>query len=155
MKSVQEKLEEALQTKQLTAITKALSEIANALAYELRPPYTEVLHFAARFENERYAIEFTAELSLQYSSSERQDEGLVFTVQFKGEAYADSPNPPIDELFYAGEVDSLLLYGYGTRWSGESIATPRKFSENLEVHSPSLVIIRLSDFIEQIAEMRY
>ena len=53
MKSVQEKLRDALQTKQLTAITKALGEIANALAYELRPPYTEVQHFTATPKRKR------------------------------------------------------------------------------------------------------
>jgi len=68
MKNMLNNLQDALQERRLTAVTKALSELTERLAYQLRPPYTEVLHFTAREEDDRYAIEFAAKLHLHYSS---------------------------------------------------------------------------------------
>jgi hypothetical protein len=152
MKNMLNNLQDALQERRLTAVTKALSELTERLAYQLRPPYTEVLHFTAREEDDRYAIEFGAKLHLHYSSLEKQNEGLVFTVGFEGEAYADSPNPSLHELFYAAVVNSVSLYAYGTRWKGKSIPTPREFAENLEVRSQTLLLVELKDLLGQTAE---
>ena len=80
MKNMLNNLQDALQERRLTAVTKALSELTERLAYQLRPPYTEVMHFLAREEDDRYAIEFAAKLHLHYSSLGKQNEGLVFTV---------------------------------------------------------------------------
>ena len=83
MKNMLNNLQDALQDRRLTTVTKALSELAERLAYQLRPPYTEVLHFIAREEDDRYTIEFAAKLHLRYSSLEKQNEGRVFTVEFE------------------------------------------------------------------------
>jgi hypothetical protein len=57
------------------------------------------MQFKAREERDRFATQFSAKLYLHYCSLQTEDEGLVFTVQFGGEAYADLPNPPIHELW--------------------------------------------------------
>lgn len=132
MKGVQG-LAEALQSKSLTALTRALSDVADGLGYQLRPPYTEVLHMKATVDATQFAIRFQARLHLHYSNLESTPEGLVFTIEFGGEALSDSPAPPTHELFYAGAVQSLKAYGYGSRWKGSSISTPQLFRKNLEV----------------------
>src|SRR3990172_12482255 len=104
MRNMLNNLQDALQMKRLAAVTKALSELAERLAYQLRSPYAKVLHFIAR-EDDRYAIEFAAKLHLHYSSLGKQNEGLVFMVEFERDAYADSPNPSLHELFYAAVVN--------------------------------------------------
>ena len=146
-------LQDALQTRRLTTVTKALGELGEKLAYQLRPPYTEILQFKASEEDDRFAVEFSAKLHLHYANLQNRDEGLVFLLQFSGEASADSPNPPIHDLFDAGVVDSLLVYGYGSRWMGRSEETPRPFAENLDVTSPALVAIDLKDLPEQLSKM--
>ena len=132
-KSYLTKLKSAIRTKSLTAITKALGDLAERLGYQLKPPYTEVMNFRAKEAEERFTVEFTAKLHLHYSSLARADEGLVFVVAFSGEALTDSPTPPIRELFYAATVNSLSMYGYGSRWPGNTIKTPAEYHENLEV----------------------
>src|SRR3990172_2660601 len=112
MRNMLNNLQDALQTKRLAAVTKALSELAERLAYQLRSTYTEVLRFIAREEDDRYAIEFAAKLHLHYSSLGKQNEGLVFMVEFERDAYADSPNPSLHELFYAAVVNSVSSYAY-------------------------------------------
>ena len=139
------KLQDALQTRQLTAVTKALGKLAEKLAYQLKPPYTEILQFKANEEYDRFTIEFSAKLHLHYANPQKRAEGLVFLLQFSGEASADSPNPPIHELFYAGLIDSLLVYGYGPRWKGKSEETSKACAKNLDVTSPTLVAIELKD----------
>ncbi len=106
MKGVKE-VEAALKTKSLTALTQALSELCEELAYQLKPPYTEILQFRAQEESERFAVEFNARLYLHYASLGSCPEGLVFTISFGGPAIADSPAPPIHELFYAALVESF------------------------------------------------
>ena len=101
MKGVTE-FKEALESKSLTALTKALSEIADQLAYQLKPPYTEILDFRAREQSGRFSVHFSAKLYLHYSSLASQVEGLLFIIQFGGDALSDTPTPPSDELFYAG-----------------------------------------------------
>jgi hypothetical protein len=144
------RLQVALESARLNSLTRALSELAGKMAYQIKPPYTEVVHLRAREELRRFAIQFSAKLHLHYSSLRTHDEGLVFTVGFSGEAYADSPNPPIDELFAAGLVDSFIVYGYGKRWSGRTIPTPDQFAKNLEVTSRTLNQISTSDFLARI-----
>jgi len=133
----------------VSSVTQALSELAEKLGYQLKPPYTEVMELKAKQEENRFAIHFSAKLHLHYSRLQTQNEGLVFTLQFGGEAYADSPNPPVDELFAAGVVDSLFVYGYGSNWPGQTIHTPDKLTQNLEVKSRKLNRIAIDDFLKQ------
>jgi hypothetical protein len=133
------RLEVAIQSKKLNSVTQALGELARRLRYELHPPFTEVIHLKAEEKEERFAVQFSAKLNLHYSSPQMQD-GLVFTLEFGGQGYADSPNPPVDELFAAGLVDSFAVYGYGEKWPGQSIPTPLELMDRLEVSSPTLVV---------------
>lgn len=151
MKGVSE-LKEALQAKSVTALTKALSELAAELAYELKPPYTEILEFKAKEENDMFAVHFQAELDLHYSNLASQQEGLVFVIQFGGDAFSDSPTPPIHELFYAGVVESFSIYGYGSRWKGTAITADQKFMRNLEVSSKTLNDIDGDRFFQLLPE---
>ena len=151
MKLAQSELEEALQSRKLNSVTRALSELAERLAYQLKPPYTEVIQLRAEEDGQRYAIQFSARLHLHYSDFQTQREGLVFTVQFSGEAYADSPNPPIQELFATALVDSLVVFGYGKEWAGEVVPTPDQFAKNLEVGSLTFNQIPTAVFLEKIA----
>lgn len=151
MKLAQSGLEEALQSRILNHVTRALSELAETLAYQLKPPYTEVTQLRAEEDGQRYAIQFSARLHLHYSAIQTQREGLVFTVQFSGGAYADSPNPPVEELFATALVDSFVVFGYGNEWAGEVIPTPEQFAKNLEVSSQTLNQIPTAFFLEKIA----
>jgi len=150
MKSAQNRLQDALQSRRLDSVTQALGELAEKLAYQLKPSYTEVIHLRAEEDRHHFAIQFSAKLHLHYSSLQSRDEGLVFTVQFSGEAYADSPNPPIHELFAAGLLDSFVVYGYGRKWAGQVIATADQFWQNLEVPSRTVNQIPTDDFLEKI-----
>ena len=132
MKAVTD-LREALQTKSLTALTKALSELADVLAYELKPPNTEILKFKAQEDGADFALTFEALLHLHYSSVGSHPEGVIFAVRFSGDALSESPTPPIHELFYAGVVESFRVYGYGTRWKGKTILKPPELMKNLDV----------------------
>jgi hypothetical protein len=144
------KLRVALQSREVSSVTQALSELAEKLAYQLEPPYTEVMQLKAKQEGNRFAIQFSARLHLHYLSLQTRDEGLVFILQFSGEAYADSPAPPVDELFAAGVVDSLHVYAYGSNWLGETIPTPDQLSQNLEVKSRTVNRISIDDFLKKI-----
>jgi len=146
----QDKLRVALQSRELNSITRALREFSEKLGYQLKPPYTEVLHLEAEEEGNRFAIQFSANLYLHYSKIPTGNEGLVFTLGFSGEAYSDSPNPPVDELFGAGVADSLSVCAYGSKWSGETIATPDLFAKNLEVASPTLMRISMDELLKRI-----
>jgi len=150
MSIARNKLRVALQNREVTSVTQALNEIAEKLAYQLKPPYTEVMELKAKQEENRFAIEFSAKLHLHYSRLQTQDEGLVFTLQFSGEAYADSPNPPIDELFASGVADSLFVYGYGSNWPGQTISTPDQLTQNLEVKSRTLNRMSIDDLLKKI-----
>jgi hypothetical protein len=152
MKPNLKKLEEAVRDKSLTPLTKALGELADELGYQLKPPYTEVLNLKAKEEDDRFGVKFTAELHLHYSTLERSDEDLIFVVRFGGEAPADSPAPPIDQLFYAAVVESLTVYGYGSRWQGTILTTPAKYRENLEVTADRLSRIELADLYRSMGE---
>ncbi len=154
MKRAQSELEEALQSRELNRVTRALSELAGKLAYQLKPPYTEVIQLRAEEDGQRYAIRFSARLHLHYSDIQTQSEGLVFTVQFSGDAYADSPNPPIQELFAAALLDSFVVFGYGNEWAGQVVPTPDQFAKNLEVNSLTLNQIPTAVFLEKIAASR-
>ncbi len=153
MKGVHE-LAGALESKSLTALTRALNEIADRLGYQLRPPYTEILQLKATEETTQFAIAFQARLYLHYSILGSSPEGLVFTIKFGGEALSDSPAPPTHELFYAGLVQSFQVYGYGSRWSGRSIATPEVFRENLEVAPRTIIAVDIDSFYRMLPEHR-
>ena len=136
----------ALHGKSLTNLTKVLAEVAEELAYQLKPPYTEVKRYKASEEADNFAIDFSASLYLHYFSLTTNSEGLVFVVDFRGNAIAESPSPPIHELFYAARVERLRIYGYGGRWRGRTIPTNESIARNLEVSSNALDQMELSDF---------
>jgi len=138
------RLEAAIAERSLTGLTKALGELANQLGYQLKLPYTEILNFKAIEQGDRFTIRFSAKLHLHYSSFEHRDEGLIFVVKFGGEALAESPEPPIHELFYAAIVDSLSVYGYGSRWHGEILRTPAEYGKNLDITAEYLNQIQLA-----------
>ncbi len=153
MKDVSE-LHEALKSKSLTALTQALSEVADGLAYQLRPPFTEILQFKAHEEGGRFNIHFQARLYLHYSNPGGTPEGLVFTIKFGGDALSDSPSPPVHELFYAGIMESFQVCGYGSRWTGTKIATPLAFRKNLEVPSKTIIEIGIDSFYKALSRQR-
>jgi hypothetical protein len=140
------KLMEAVQSRSVSAITKAVADLADEIDFQLKPPYTELKEFKAREEGERFIIRFAAKLCLHYSGFGKRSEGFVLVVEFSGEAFAESPSPPLHELFYAEKAEMLSVYGYGGLWRGEAIATPVEFAKNLEVNSPALVQMNLQDF---------
>jgi hypothetical protein len=145
MSSGSAKLQSAIQSRSLGDLTKAIGELADRLGYQLRPPFTQVKRFTSKEDAERFSIQFEGQLSLHYTGPGRQDEGLIFSVGFSGSALADTPTPPINELFYAASVDSMSVYGYGARWKGETITTPNEFSENLEVAVNALSKVEMRD----------
>ncbi len=153
MKSVSE-LKEALRSKSLTSLTKALGELAEGLAYQLKFPYTEILQFRAQEEGGRYAVHFEAKLHLHYSNLGSSPEGLIFATKFDGDALSDSPTPPIHELFYAGVVESFQVYGYGSRWTGTIVAIPDDLAKNLEVASKTISAIDIDRFYQLLQEPR-
>jgi len=149
MKGVKE-LDEAVKAKSLTALTRALSHLAEELSYQLKPPFTKIIEFKAKEQAGRFVLHFEAELGLHYCNLGDQQEGLVFTVRFGGSALSDSPSPPIDELFNAGKVRSLHVYGYGAAWKGNAITSPQEFIKELEVSSKLLNEINVDSFFQQL-----
>lgn len=152
MKGVTE-FKKALESKSLTDLTKALSEIAGQLAYQLKPPYTEILDFRAREQSGRFSVHFSAKLYLHYSSLASQVEGLLFIIQFGGDALSDTPTPPSDELFYAGVVESFRVHAYGSKFIGPVITVSEEVAKNLEVPSKALTDIDVNRFVQQLQRM--
>ncbi|MGA8904893.1 MAG: hypothetical protein WB661_07785 [Candidatus Bathyarchaeia archaeon] len=149
MKGVKE-LKEAVKAKSLTTLTKALSQFAEALGYQLKPPFTQIIEFKAKEQTAGFALRFEAELGLHYCNLTNQQEGLVFVIRFGGSALSDSPSPPIHELFYAGVVRSFHVYGYGGAWKGNAIAAHHEFMRELEVSSKLLNEIDVDSFFRQL-----
>jgi len=149
MKNAKE-LGEALKAKSLTGLTKALSNLAEKLGYELKPPFTQIIELKAKEERGRFALRFEASLALHYCNLANQQEGVVFDIQFGGSAIADSPSPPIDELFYAGIVRRFQVYGYGSGWKGKEVATQKRFMDELEVSSNFMNEIDVDSFFQQL-----
>lgn len=139
-------LKAAVQSKSLGSLTKDLGKIAEELAYQLKPPHTEIKQYKAAEEAEHYAIGFSATLHLHYFSPVNTSEGLVFAIDFVGDALADSSNPPIHELFYASRVEGLRIYGYGARWRGRTVPIDECLRRNLEVTSKTLDEMELDHF---------
>ena len=152
MKGVTE-FKNALENKSLIALTKALSEIADQLAYQLKPPYTEILDFRAREQSGRFSIQFSAKLYLHYSSLASQVEGLLFIIQFGGDALSDTPTPSSDELFYAGVVESFRVHAYGSKRIGPAITVSEEVAKNLELPSKTLTDIEVNRFVKQLQRM--
>jgi hypothetical protein len=138
-------LKEALESKSLTALTKAIGRVANSLAYALKPPHTEVLQLSSKEESDGYSVRFEARLRLHYSASE---DGLVFIIEFGGDALSDTPSPLLHDLFYAAVVRQVNVYGYGSAWMGKTIATPQEFTQHLEVTSPTVNEIEMNEFFD-------
>jgi hypothetical protein len=151
MKGVKE-FEKALESKSPTGLTKALSRIADELGYQLKPPYTEIRDFRARERSGRFSVKFDAKLHLHYSTLASCREGLLFIIQFGGKALSDTPNPPADELFYAGVVKSVRVYGYGTKWAGRAVTVAQEIMNNLEVPLKKLVNVGPHHFIQQLQD---
>ncbi|MGD0689813.1 MAG: hypothetical protein ABSA50_08585 [Candidatus Bathyarchaeia archaeon] len=143
---------EALESKSLTALTTALRDIADQLAYQLKPPYTEILDFRAREQSGRFSVHFRAKLYLHYSLAS-QVGGLLFIIQFGGDALSDTPTPPSDELFYAGMVESFRVHAYGSKWIGPTITVSQEVAKNLEVPSKVLADIDVDRFVQQLQRM--
>ena len=141
---------EQLQTKSLSHLTKSLGEIADALAYQLIPPYTEINHLKAEEESGRYILQFQGNLKLPYQSLQRPDEGLIFWIDFAGEAISEEPNTPIHELLYAASVKSMTIYGYGERWPGTIVELPREFLGAIEVPNSALKKVGLDAFFQKL-----
>lgn len=139
-----------MRTTSLHAIAKAVGHLAEEAGFQLQPPYTEMRELKAREEGERFAVQFTGRTYLHHSSLEKQNEGFVLAVEFSGRAYADSPTPPLHELFNAAVIDSILVYGYGRRWKGKTIVTPIEFAKNLEVTSSELTKVEIEDFLQAL-----
>lgn len=142
------RLKQALETKSLTALTKALGEIAQEFAFQLKPPYTEILEFKAKEEAGRFALHFRAKLYLHYSRLADPQSGLIFVIRFDGDALSDSPAPPLPDLFYAGNVGLFRVYAYGTRWKGEPTIGRLEFVESLELPAETLYEIGVDRFCE-------
>jgi hypothetical protein len=142
--------EKALRSKFPTELTKALREMADELGYRLKPPYTEITDFRSKQGADRFVVHFNAILYLHYSAVANSTEGLLFMIQFGGKALSSTPNPPADELFYAGVVKSLRIYGYGSRWLGRAVTVPQDISSNLELASEKLVTIGPHHFVQQL-----
>jgi hypothetical protein len=143
-------LEEALESKSLTALTKAISIIADRLGYQLKPPHTDVGKITATEEADECHVHFEARLYLHYSA---HSDGLVFTIEFGGDAVTETPTPLLYELFYAAVVKEMRVYGYGSKWSGKSIATPQEFRMNLELTSPTINEMELREFLSTLQRM--
>jgi len=148
------KFRNSIQTKSLSQLTKTLGEIADLLAFQLKPPYTEIKQFKAQEEDDRYFLRFQGTLRLPYQSLERPDEGLIFYVDFAGEAMSDVPNPPIYELLYAASVTSLTIFGYDDRWPGESAEAQRDLLNGLEVPDSTVKKVKL-DSLFVILDEKY
>lgn len=142
------RLKEAVHSGCLTAFTKAVGDLAEEAGFQLRAPYTVIKELKANEEGEGFTVQFTARTCLHYSCS--MNEGFVLAVEFSGRAYADSPNPPIHELFNAATIDSILVYGYGRRWKGKNITTPTELAKNLEVTSSELIKMELEEFLQAV-----
>jgi hypothetical protein len=144
-------LKAALESKSLTAVTKAIGRIAENLGYQLKPPYTEVLHFTSNEEDEDYSVHFEARLRLHYC---KPDEGFVFVIEFRGDALSDTPTPLLHDLFYAAVVEVVEVYGYGFQWKGKSVVTPQEFTQQLEVTLPTVNRIELNEFYDILQGVR-
>ena len=144
-------LKEALESKSLTALTKAIGRIANSLAYGLKPPHTELLQLTSKEEGDGYSTHFEARLHLHYCTREN---GLVFKIEFGGDALSDTPSPLLHDLFYAAVVKQVNVYGYGPAWSGKTIATPQEFKQHLEVNSPTVKEIEMKEFFDILQGVR-
>jgi hypothetical protein len=140
----------ALKSKSPTGLTKALSQKAGELGYRLRSPYTVVTDFRAKQQSGGYSVSFNAKLYLHYSALDNRTEGLLFIVQFGGKALSNTPNPPADELFYAGVVKSVRVYGYGSRWVGPEATVSQEIMDNLELPSKSIMNIGPDRFVKQV-----
>jgi hypothetical protein len=142
------KLKEALTAKSLTALTKAISELAEQMAYQLRPPFTEMLAFKAKEKQDRFVIHFGAVLHLHYASLAWKKEGLIFRIRFQGDALSDTPHPALPDLFYAGVIESLEIFGYGDSWKGRERQLEPELSKQLEVPSTMVNELDLDRFYE-------
>ncbi len=144
-------LNAALDSRKLGFITQALDEVREWLRYQLKPPYTEIVRLKADEEPLHFAVEFTARLYLHYAGVQKESEGLVFSMQFSGATYTDSPSPPVDELFNAGLMDAFEVYGYGRRWEGEAISIPGELLQKLEIPAQTLNRIPIQEFLNKIS----
>ncbi|MGA2784681.1 MAG: hypothetical protein ABSF09_08300 [Candidatus Bathyarchaeia archaeon] len=139
------KIKSAIQSKSLTELTKAISELGDELAYQLRPPNTEVTQFRSKEENDCYILHFSASLQLCYSSMVTH-EGIIFVIEFDGDARSEEPTPPMHELFYAAIVRAITIYAYGKKWTGRPIPTPSALSRSLDLKDPTIMSLSLDDF---------
>lgn len=143
-------LRQAIKTKSVAILTKVIGRLAEELAYRLTLPHTEIIEFKSKKYVDRYRIHFSAISRLSYNASKTQDEGLVFAINFGGDAISDMPVPPIHELFYAGKITSLRVYGYGDNWVGKRIRTPVELRQLLDLKIATVNLIKIQDFCSQL-----
>jgi hypothetical protein len=141
---------EAIESKSVTTLTNAIGKLAEELAYHLTLPYTEIIEFKSKEQADRYRIHFSAISRLSYSPSKTLNEGLVFALDFEGDAISDIPAPPIHELFYAGKITTLKVYGYGDNWVGKRIRTPVELQQSLDLKIANVNFINIEDFCTQL-----
>jgi len=141
---------EAIKTKSVATLTKAIGKLADELAYHLTLPYTEIMEFKSKEHADRYRIHFSAISRLSYNPSKTQNEGLVFAMGFSGIAISDIPAPPIHELFYAGKITTLKVYGYGNSWTGKRTRTPVELQQSLDLKIATVNFINIEDFCTQL-----
>ncbi|HKM78668.1 MAG TPA: hypothetical protein VJZ03_06295, partial [Candidatus Bathyarchaeia archaeon] len=87
-------------------LTKAISELGDELAYRLTPPNTEITQFLAKEENSGYSVHFSASLQLCYSSLSMA-EGVIFVIDFDGDAISEEPTPP--ELSHLLDMNNPMI----------------------------------------------
>lgn len=76
---------EAIRVKSLATLTSAIGKLADELSYHLTLPYTEITQFKSKVSN-RYRIHFSAISRLNYEAVRSHEEGLVFAIDFGGDA---------------------------------------------------------------------
>jgi len=140
---------EAIRTKSLATLTKTIGKLTIELSYRLTPPYTEITEFKSKGYDNRYRIRFSGISCLNYEA-ESTHEGLVFAIDFGGDAFSDVPTPPTHELFYAGRIRTLKVYGYGDNWKGRKIRTPMKLQKSLDLKIVYLRLINTKAFCKQL-----
>jgi hypothetical protein len=141
---------EAVRAKSLATLTKAIGKLTDELSYRLTPPYTEITEFKSKEYDNRYRIHFSGISRLNYEAESSQDEGLVFAIDFGGDAFSDVPTPPTHELFYAGKIRTLKIYGYGGNWTGRMIRTPTRLQKSLDLKIAHLHMINNKAFCNQL-----
>ncbi|MGA3295994.1 MAG: hypothetical protein ABSD41_00920 [Candidatus Bathyarchaeia archaeon] len=77
-------------------------------------------------------------------------EGIIFVIDFDGDATSEEPAPPMHELFYAAIVRAITIYAYGKKWAGRPVLTPSELSRSLDLKDLRIMFLSLDDFYKQL-----